>query len=179
MADGQQAGMEIGSVPEVLEQIEIIRSIRKSSLPEGFDSDSEFRRETDLQLQRQRDLQQRMSQRQHNETRSSQRNQQNSEYYKQQQYHQQKLMQHQQHLQRIQQQQKRKQQNEERRCEGMKISFIMNWYFVKLKQVWENISYEVEVSVLVGVNGISIMLSLKLTLPVIHSFPSIPRSVVI
>ncbi|XP_066928542.1 uncharacterized protein DDB_G0290301-like [Clytia hemisphaerica] len=108
------------------EQIEIIRSIRKSSLPEGFDSDSEFRRETDLQLQRQRDLQQRMSQRQHNEARSLQRNQQNSEYYKQQQYHQQKLMQHQQHLQRIQQQQqKRKQQSEEKRCEGDKHAHVV------------------------------------------------------
>ena len=93
---------------EGVSHIKQIKHIRKSSLPD----DSEFRRETDFQLQQQRNLQQRMLQRQHNESRKSNRQNQDSETFKQQQYHQQKLMQHQQHLQRIQQQQqqKRKQQ---------------------------------------------------------------------
>ena len=94
------------------ESVQQIKHIRKSSLPEGFD-DSQFRRETDQQLQQQRNLQQRMSRRQRNE--SSQ--QHNIEYSKQHQHHQHKLIQHQQHLQRLQQQQqqqqKRKQQQQQ------------------------------------------------------------------
>jgi len=117
-----------------------IKRIRKSSLPEGFD-DSDFRRETDLQLQQQRNMQQRMSNRQHNESRDTRPTQQNSEYTKQQQYHQHKLMQHQQHLQRIQQQRKQQQQRVSTQQNDSHSHVVLNGKVMR-RHSFDNSSYK-------------------------------------
>lgn len=87
-------------------------SMRKSSLPDGMD-EQEFRRETDLQLQKQKEMmsmyQQRVSQQQQERQRRL------SDQQQQQNYYQQQLVQHQQHLQRITQQQEERQGRQQQR----------------------------------------------------------------